>query len=237
MKKIYFSKRLRQVFRGYPHTAHPNRIFSFQIFSLIWGILMIFLSIPLYPQNSSSNKNSSSEQKNSGHLHPDPWSLIIYRPDNSEGMNDVRCWLKLEDAQTGEDVTYTKAKANYEFVADRKKAPIRDTTSISRMFKYTGEAPSYNYKKSYYLSGGMAMHLLLQPGKYKISVYTPKEHTIYVQTENKGDWTSNVFEYDTANPTNVIFVSPTANDNGFYNGGWHIDYKAPDFWKVTKPKM
>ena len=166
---------------------------------------------------------------------PASWNLIIYRPDNSEILNDVRCWLKLEDAQTGEDVTYTKAKANYEFVADRKKAPIRDTTSISRMFKYTGEAPSYNYKKSYYLSGGMAMHLLLQPGKYKISVYTPKDHAIYVQTENKGNWTSNVFEYDTENPTNVIFVSPTANDNGFYNGGWHIDYKAPSFYKVTKP--
>ena len=133
-----------------------------------------------------------------------------------------------------EDVTYTKAKANYEFVADRKKAPVLDTTSISKMFKYTGEAPAYNYKKTYYLSGGMAMHLLIQKGKYKIIVYTPKDHASFFPTTNKDDWISNVFEYDTENPTKVIFVSPTVNDNGFYNGGWHIGYKAPQFWKVTK---
>ncbi|MCR4734381.1 MAG: hypothetical protein K5829_05205 [Treponema sp.] len=167
-------------------------------------------------------------------LHPDPWSLIIYRPDNSEGLNDIRCWIKLEDFESGEDVTYTKAKANYEFVADRKKAAVRDTSSISAMFKYTGQAPSYNYKKTYYLSGGMAMHLLLQAGKYKITFYTPKDHAMYFPTSNKGDWTSNEFIYDTENPAKVIFLSPTANDNGFYNGGWHIDYKAPKFWKVTK---
>lgn len=170
-------------------------------------------------------------------LHPNPWSLIIYRPDNSEGMNEVRCWLKLEDAESGEDVTYTKAKANYEYVADRKKAPILDTTSISAMFKYTGKAPSYNYKKKYFLSGGMAMHLLLQPGKYKLTVYTPKDQAQFFPVENKGDWISNTFFYDTENPTNVIFVSPTANENGFYNGGWYIDWKAPQFYKVTKPKI
>ncbi|WP_177206240.1 hypothetical protein [Treponema bryantii] len=34
------------------------------------------------------------------------------------------------------------------------------------------------------------------------------------------------FEYNTENPTKVIFVTPTRNDNGFYNGGWIIDYKS-----------
>ena len=148
---------------------------------------------------------------------PDPWSLIIYRPENNGDMNTVRCWLKLEDAETGEDVTYTKAKATYEWV------------SIPNV--------KNKYSKAYFLSGGMAMHLILAPGKYKISVCTPKDRTDFFECENTGDWQSNVFEYDTANPTNVIFVVPTANENGFYNGGWHIDYRAPKFYKFTKPKV
>ena len=81
------------------------------------------------------------------------------------------------------------------------------------------------------------MYLLLQPGKYKISVYTPKDQQYLAKIENKNEWTSNVFEYDTENPAKVLFVSPTANDNGFYNGGWHIDFKAPKYFKFTKPKM
>ncbi|MBO7485282.1 MAG: hypothetical protein J6T84_04410 [Spirochaetaceae bacterium] len=148
---------------------------------------------------------------------PDPWSLIIYRPDNNGDINTVRCWLKLEDAETGEDVTYSKAKATYEWV------------SIPNV--------KNEYMKSWYLSGGMAMHLILAPGKYRISVCTPKDRTDFFECENKGDWLSNVFEYDTANPTNVIFVVPTVNENGFYNGGWHIDYRAPRYYKFTRPKI
>ena len=79
------------------------------------------------------------------------------------------------------------------------------------------------------------MHCLLKPGKYNITVCTPKDKTYPVVTSNKEDWTSNVFYYDTDNPTNVIFVIPTANENGFYNGGWYIDYKAPKYFKFTKP--
>ena len=55
-------------------------------------------------------------------------------------MNDVRCWLRLEDAETGEDVTYVKARANYAWI-NRSKEGIP-------------------YERAYYLSGGMAMHLL-----------------------------------------------------------------------------
>ena len=50
-----------------------------------------------------------------------PWSLIIYRPENSYQINETRCYLKLEDADTGEDVTYTKAKANYSWISEPKK--------------------------------------------------------------------------------------------------------------------
>lgn len=149
-----------------------------------------------------------------------PWSLIIYRPDNSGQMNDVRCWLRLEDAETGEDVTYSRAKANYAWISRPKKGIA--------------------YQKSYYLSGGMAMHLLLKPGKYRISFYTPPEKQNGVTAagaETPSEWKSNSFLCNTENPAKVIFVNPTVNDNGFYNGGWHISWKAPEYWKFTKGFM
>lgn len=148
-------------------------------------------------------------------LHHNPWSLIIYRPENSPGMNEVRCWLRLTDAETGEDVTYTKAKANYAWIS-RPKIGIQ-------------------YERTYYLSGGMSMHLLLQPGKYKISFFTPVDKQNGFHTAETKQWTSNEFYYDTDNPAKVIFVSPTANENGFYNGGWFISGTAPQYFQFTKP--
>lgn len=144
-----------------------------------------------------------------------PWSLIIYRPENGMNLNEVRCWLKIQD-ENGNDVTYTCAKATYEWTA----------------------TPNFvnRYERTYYLEGGMAMHLQLKPGKYKISFYTPPDKQNNFICSNKGQWESNVFEYNTENPTKVIFVCPTANDNGFYDGGWYIDYKAPKFYIYTKPK-
>ena len=139
----------------------------------------------------------------------DKTSLIIYRPDNIGVLNDICCFLRLEDEQ-GNDVTYTAATATYEWVS------IPDRIN--------------NYKKKYYLSGGMAMHLKLKKGHYKISLYTPvdqQNNFTYAEAAAKPfQWESNVFEYNTENPTKVIFVSPTRNDNGFYNGGWVIDYRA-----------
>lgn len=139
----------------------------------------------------------------------DKTSLIIYRPDNIGVLNDIRCFLRLEDEQ-GNDVTYTAATATYEWVS------IPDRIN--------------NYKKKYYLSGGMAMHLKLRKGHYKISLYTPvdqQNNFTYAEADvTPFQWESNVFEYNTENPTKVIFVSPTRNDNGFYNGGWVIDYRA-----------
>ena len=81
----------------------------------------------------------------------------------------------------------------------------------------------------------MSMHLLLKPGKYNISFYTPKEKVFGIKVSNKGDWISNTFYYDTTNPTNVIWLIPTANSNGFFNGGWYITYKAPQYFKYVKP--
>lgn len=138
----------------------------------------------------------------------DKQKLIIYRPENNGAMNDIRCFLRLED-ENGNDVTYTSATATYEWVN------IPDIPNL--------------YKKNYYLSGGMAMHLSLKKGKYKISFYTPKDKqnnfTYPVVGTKPFEWSSNVFEYNTENPTKVIFLTATTNDNGFYNGGWKIDYK------------
>lgn len=146
----------------------------------------------------------------------DPWKLIIYRPENSYHINEIRCWLKLED-EDGNDITYTKTSATYEWV------------SIPNIVN--------RYKKRYYLMGGMAMHLTLQPGKYRISFHTPAEETAVSDKYQNQEWTSNTFFYDTENPAKVIFVYPEADENGFYNGKWYIDHKAPAWFKFTKPKM
>ena len=157
--------------------------------------------------------------------------LIVYRPENSGTINEVRCWIQLLD-ESGNDVTYTKARAAYAW-ADRPNE-------------------LHWYEKSFYVSGGMACHLYLDSKngeKYKIRVYTPKKHVMGFPIPEKlqADWDSNEFEYDSAkvknsaegkyNPLKVIFVSPTANDNGFYEPRWFIDYKAPKFWKMTKPHL
>ncbi|MBQ3671579.1 MAG: hypothetical protein II921_08915 [Treponema sp.] len=156
--------------------------------------------------------------------------LIVYRPQNSENINEVRCWIQILD-ENGADVTYTKARAAYAWM-DRPNT-------------------LYWYEKSFYVSGGMACHLYLDSKngeKYKIRVYTPKKHVenFPIPENLQTDWDSNEFEYDSNkvnnsaegnyNPLKVIFVSPTANDNGFYEPKWFIDYKAPEFWRVTKPR-
>lgn len=159
---------------------------------------------------------ASFAQTKTPDIHHNPWELIVYRPENSSSMNEVRCYLKIVD-ESGNDVTYTAAKATYEW------ASIPDVVN--------------KYKQTYWLSGGVAMHLNIKPGKYRISVYTPPEKQYPYPSENRSQWESNVFEYDTANPLKVIFVSPVSNENGFYAGAWHIDYKAPEYYKFTKPKM
>lgn len=154
--------------------------------------------------------------------------LIIYRPRNSSNINLVRCWVKIENEQ-GEDVTYKVARGAYAYM-DRPK--------------------ELNwYQRAYFLEGGMACHLYLNKGKYKISVYTPKKHVQdFPIAENlRTDWDSDVFEYDSSkiensvdknyNPLKVIFISPTANENWFYLPHWNIDYKAPTYLKERDPKF
>lgn len=165
--------------------------------------LLFFFTIQAFPEKTSLKFN--------------PWELIIYRPENSEDLNQIRCFLKIQD-ENGNDITKSeKVKICYEWVSIPGKA--------------------YYFKNKIYLSGGMAIHLNLKPGKYNFSVYTPKEEQFYSTIPNKNQWESNIFSYSTENPLKVIFVYPEANENGFYTETWKIDYKAPKFWKFTKPSQ
>lgn len=146
-----------------------------------------------------------------------PWELIIYRPQNTEAINDIRCWLKVEDMD-GNDVTYTKISATYEWVS------IPDVVN--------------KYQRTYWLSGGVAMHLNIKPGRYKMTVSTPSDKQWPYPSENRDEWKSNEFIYDTENPAKVIFVYPGTDENGFYDGRWIISGRAPKYFKqATIPDM
>ena len=206
------------------------------IFSIV---LIVFSSLlPAFAEPASPEHNFPDGYQrftDNSPLHHNQWELYIYRPVNSDKMNITRCWLKLEDTE-GNDVTYTACKATYYFPDQVVKDPKEGLPYFSSIFHHTGPRTVYKYQRTYYLDGGMVMHLTLKPGKYKISFYTPEDQHFFVKTQNK-EWTSNIFEYDTQNPTKVIFVSPIANENGFYTGGWHISGYAPEFFKFTKPKQ
>ena len=149
-----------------------------------------------------------------------PWELIIYRPENKTDFNYIRCYVKITD-ENGNDVSKTKVKATYEWA------------SIPNVVN--------RYKNLLYLDGGMAMHLNLTPGKYHFSVYTPIDKQAGFECTKsiagKFQWESNTFEYDTENPAKVIFVTPVMDDNGFFNGSWWIDHKAPRFFKWSEMKV
>lgn len=149
-----------------------------------------------------------------------PWELIIYRPENKTEFNYVRCYVKIED-ENGNDVSKSKVKATYEW------ATIPNVVNF--------------YKKQLYLDGGMAMHLNLRPGKYRISVSTPVDKQAGLECTKsiagKFQWESNVFEYDTENPAKAIFVTPVMDDNGFFKGEWWIDHRAPRFYKWSEMKI
>ena len=173
-------------------------------------ILLFFTFSPLAAQpmpGSYYDFIDATKDLPAGH---DKTSLIIYRPDKVGVLNDIRCFLRLEDEE-GNDITY-------------------DTTTITATYEWLSTPDIIrNYKHTYFLSGVMAMHIKLKNGRYKISLYTPTDQQNNFTYPTAGtktfQWESNVFEYNTENPTKVIFVTPTRNDNGFYNGGWVIDYR------------
>ena len=200
--------------------------------------VFVFLFLQILPaQPLPGSYYDFIEQTENMEVKPNPATLIIYRPENKGQMNEIRCFLRIQDEE-GKDVTYNKdfCTATYEWVnwrSDLTYITKKDARNFFSVFQKQYQGKVQNYKKSYYLSGGMATHLNLKKGKYKITVYTPVENQnmFTYSTETKPfEWKSNTFEYNTENPTNVIFVSPTFTENGFYAGGWKIDYFAPEHW-------
>ncbi len=163
--------------------------------------------------SAAPQDNTSSRKENLKH---NPWSLIIYRSENDPSLNAIRCLVKITD-EDGNDAFGTKVNATYEW------------TSIPGRV--------HSYRKTRYLLGGMAMHLVLKRGKYRISVHTPEDDLAYFPGEAKSEWKSNEFLYDTQNPAKVIFVYPAANENGFYSGEWIVGAFAPKWFRFTKPVM
>ena len=146
------------------------------------------------------------------------YAFIIYRPANKDELNEIRCYLKILD-QEGNDVT-EKISASYAWIDQKEKL--------------------YSYEKKYYLMGGMAMHVGIPEGKFSFIFYTPVEkQSLYPGAKKLGNkvWESRPYTVDSANLPKVFFVSPLADENGFFKGEWLMDYRAPKFYKWTKQKI
>lgn len=145
-------------------------------------------------------------------------ALEIYRPSNYGTMDEIPCMLKITDAD-GNDAWDKIISINYSWYNDMITKPHWTHTYYDGCFR-----------------GGAVIHLEMQKGTYNISVFTPVEHQRNYLPEHDHEWQSNTFVYTVGVPAlKVVFINPTANQNGFYNGGWHVDYRAPRYYKYTKP--
>lgn len=151
------------------------------------------------------------------------WSqaLEIYRPENKGDLNDVPCLLRITDME-GNDASDC-------------------ITALSHSWYYDTHLNFWQTKTLCHVywegcfTGGSIVHLGLKEGKYKIFVYTPVEKQADYASLTSQSWESNEFVYNTrSKELKVIFVSPVADDSGFFSGSWHIDYRAPKFYKWTK---
>ena len=166
-----------------------------------------------------------------------PLNLIIYRPENKYELNDIRAFIQIFDLN-GNEVTYDKSicNATYEWVnwtSDLRKIYKSNPTNFVTVFQRPYQGQIKHYKKKYFISGNMAMHLSLKKGKYIIKFITPiSDQNMFTYYDNSKpfDWTSNELLYDTNNPAFVIFLSPRFNDSGYYAGNWELSYNAPKWW-------
>ncbi|MBO4320593.1 MAG: hypothetical protein J5857_09010 [Treponema sp.] len=146
-------------------------------------------------------------------------ALEIYRPSNFGSMDDIPCLLRICDMD-GNDAWDKIIHLDYSWYYDMQTDPHW----------------THKYYKGCF-TGGAVIHLTMQEGTYRISVYTPPENQFGSNVSNTSQWESNEFIYKTGSPAlKVIFVSPVANQNGFYTGAWYIDYRAPKYFKWAKPK-
>ncbi len=145
-------------------------------------------------------------------------ALEIYRPENHGSMNEIPCSLIITDME-GNDATASIISLTYSWYYDMRSTPHWSHTYFDGCF-----------------TGGVVLHLEMKQGTYRISVKTAPEKQLRSTASNTEEWTSNEFIYQVGAPAlKVIFISPVANENGFYTGEWHIDYKAPKFYIYTKP--
>ncbi len=142
------------------------------------------------------------------------YSLEIYRPENFGDMNEIPCIMHVYDMD-GNDASDCITGISFSWYYD-----------IRLLHRYYDGC----------FTGGSVIHLSMKEGRYRISFSTPMEmQGEYADLTGKS-WTSNDFIYNTKSPAlKVIFVSPTGDDNSFYTGGWYVDYRAPKFFKYTKP--
>jgi len=129
--------------------------------------------------------------------------LKIIRYTNNGRMGMIPCYLRISD----------KSKI--------KSFKIEDYNDIV----VTNYSKTYD---SYFLVGGDTAYILLSPGIYDVSVYTP----IAVQGKyidiNEHIWKSNKYKINMANKDKVIYILPTTNNDG-YDGGWIITDKKTDY--------
>ena len=137
-------------------------------------VFIFFCSFCLYSQRIPGSYYDFIEQTQNMEVNHNSSSLIIYRPENTNQLNEIRCFFKLED-MNGNDVTYEKSicSATYEWVtwrSDLSKITKKNPKELSYVFERNNQGEVLKYQKRYFLSGGIAMHLNLKKGKYTVNV-------------------------------------------------------------------
>lgn len=165
-------------------------------------------------------------------------ALEIYRPENAGSLNAIPCLFRITD-ESGADASARIRHISYNWYYELPRPAF--SSQPKKLHKYFNGC----------FSGGAVVHLIMEPGVYRISVYTPAslqqgyhdEHAeLHRVSAEPFEWTSDEFVYDSRAPfpagkPRVIWVSPCADDNCFFNGRWHIGAKSPAFYQSTKPRM
>ena len=87
-----------------------KKSFLFAVFSFLFLLILSAQPLP-------GSYYDFLEQTENMEVKPNPATLIIYRPENKGQMNEIRCFIRLED-EKGNNVTYNKdfCTATYEWV-------------------------------------------------------------------------------------------------------------------------
>lgn len=164
------------------------------------------------------------------------FALEIYRPENYGELNTKPCKLIVRDAD-GNDASDKIRHISYSWYYELPRPAF--SAQPKKLHTYFNGC----------FSGGVVVHLIMEPGVYRISVQAAESASAdesaaaeSAAADKGNEWTSNEFLYDSTAPfpegkPRVIWVVPCANDNGFFNGSWRVEAKSPEFYKYTKPHM